>query len=69
MKPSDILTSLVDIRKANNLSQEEVAANLGLNSQSGFSRMERGVHSPTLVTLTNWADVLGYELTLKKKGG
>jgi transcriptional regulator with XRE-family HTH domain len=67
MRPNDILAALRDARKASNISQEAVAADLGLNSQSGFSKLERGIHSPTLFTLTNWANALGYELVLRAK--
>ncbi|MEH2539453.1 MULTISPECIES: helix-turn-helix domain-containing protein [unclassified Bradyrhizobium] len=66
---NNILTSLRDIRKANNISQESLAVSIGMNSQSGISGLERGIRSPTLATLTIWAEALGYELVLRPKQG
>lgn len=63
----NILDDLRSARLERNMSQEDLAIQLGLQSQSGFSRLERGYHSPTLVTLSNWADALGYEVTLRPK--
>jgi transcriptional regulator with XRE-family HTH domain len=64
----NILDDLRSLRIEQSLSQEDLAERLGLQSQSGFSRLERGFHSPTLVTLSNWADALGHEIVLQKKG-
>lgn len=63
----NILDDLRNARIEQNLSQQDLVLKLGMNSQSGFSRIERGFHSPTLVTLSNWADALGYELMLRPK--
>ena len=65
---SDIIKQLKEIRKGERLSQDALAAALGMNSQSGISALERGIRSPTLFTLTCWADALGYELALRPKG-
>lgn len=64
---SNILDDLRSARLKRNISQEDLASQLGLQSQSGFSRLERGFHSPTLVTLSNWANALGYEVALRPK--
>lgn len=63
----NILDDLRSLRLEQGLSQEALTERLGLQSQSGFSRLERGFHSPTLVTLSNWADALGYEVVLRPK--
>lgn len=62
-----IIADLRNIRVEQNLSQEALAASIGMNSQSGICNWEKGRRSPTLVTLTCWADALGYELTLRPK--
>lgn len=65
---TNILEDLRSARLEQNMSQQDLTTKLGLASQSGFSRLERGFHSPTLVTLSHWADALGYEVALVRKG-
>jgi transcriptional regulator with XRE-family HTH domain len=64
---SSILDDLRAARLEQGMSQQDLVLKLGMNSQSGFSRIERGFHSPTLVTLSNWANALGFEVTLRPK--
>ena len=64
---SNILDDLRNARLEQNMSQQDLVLKIGMNSQSGFSRIERGYHSPTLVTLSNWANALGYDVVLRPK--
>ncbi len=64
MSPVDYLRK---IRREQKISQETLSLCLGMNSQSGLSALECGIRSPTLATLTTWADALGHELVLRPK--
>lgn len=64
MKPVDQLRK---IRQEQKISQEALSVCLGMNSQSGLSALESGRRSPTLGTLTTWADALGQEIVVRPK--
>ena len=66
MKPHYIVEDLREIRLANKVSQEELADRAGYN-RTQVIRYEAGAFSPKLETVSNWADVLGYELILRPK--
>lgn len=60
---------LAEVRRANNITQQEIQNKTGLPQQS-ISRIEKGTaqkQSPTLRTLLRYVDALGYELTLTQK--
>ena len=63
-----LLAELVKIRKESNLSQAELAEKSG-NKQQVISRIENKENSPTLKTLCNILDVLGYEIKFQPKQG
>jgi len=64
--PHPIVKELWRIRIESNLSQVELACDMGVG-QNVLSFREMGRVSPQLNTLSEWADALGYELTLKPK--
>ena len=60
---------LSDMRKANNITQQEIQNRTGLPQQS-ISRIERGTaqkQSPTLRTLLKYVEAIGCELTITQK--
>jgi len=60
---------LAEVRKANNITQQEIQTRTGLPQQS-ISRIEKGTaqkQSPTLRTLLRYVDAIGCELTIKQK--
>ena len=60
---------LAEVRKANNITQQEIQNKTGLPQQS-ISRIEKGTtqkQSPTLRTLLKYIDAIGCELTLTRK--
>lgn len=61
-----ILSELVKLRKDNGFSQTELAQHAGLKQQV-ISRMENRENSPTLRTLCNLLDTLGYQLKIVPK--
>lgn len=61
-----LLAELVKIRKESNLSQSELAQKSG-NKQQVISRIENKENSPTLKTLCEILDVLGYEIKFEPK--
>jgi ribosome-binding protein aMBF1 (putative translation factor) len=56
-----VLGELVKLRKSKGLSQLELAKMTG-NKQQVISRIENKENSPTLKTLCNILDVLGYDI-------
>lgn len=64
---TSILDALRAARLEQNISQQDLVLKLGMQGQSGLSALERGVRSPTLVTLSNWANALGYDVVLRLK--
>lgn len=61
-----LVEKLVEIRKRENISQEELAKMTG-SSQQSISRLEKQIHSPSLKVFTNIAKVLGYEVRLVRQ--
>lgn len=57
---------LTKIRKAEKISQKELARRTGY-SQQAISRIEKKVHIPTLKSLTDIVEAMGYELKIEKK--
>ena len=64
--PHPIVKELRRIRIESKLSQVELACDMGVG-QNVLSFREMGRVSPQLNTLSEWAEALGYELTLKPK--
>jgi transcriptional regulator with XRE-family HTH domain len=61
-KPSRLAEKLSHIRKALNLSQDEMVRQLGLQDQltrEEISKYERGLRTPSLLTLLKYARVAG----------
>jgi len=56
-----MLESLIDERKKAGLTQVAVARRMGV-PQSVVGRLESGVHSPTLRTLSRYAEAVGIRL-------
>jgi transcriptional regulator with XRE-family HTH domain len=61
-----ILDEFLKVRAAQGLTQAEVAAKIG-TTQSAVARMEsgKGRHSPSVATLTRYAEALGCNLEIK----
>ena len=62
---------LAAVRKANNITQQDIQSITGLPQQS-ISRIEKGTaqrQSPTLRTLLKYVDAIGCELTIMQKNG
>lgn len=57
---------LANIRKATGMSQTELAKKVGYRQQA-ISRIESKNYIPTLKSITDVAEALGYELVLQKK--
>ena len=60
---------LAAVRRANNITQQEIQNRTGLPQQS-ISRIEKGTaqkQSPTLRTLLRYVDAIGCELTITQK--
>jgi DNA-binding XRE family transcriptional regulator len=68
-KQGKVIAQLREARRQMKLSQEALAAKLGMtvNSGSTISRFESETYNPTLARLVEWADALGYELALRPK--
>ena len=56
----DLLLRLAKLRRAKGDTQEEVARKMG-TSKSNISRLEKNVHSPTLNTLRDYVQAMGYQ--------
>lgn len=63
---TDIIKQLRKIRREREISQQDLAATAGL-AQNHISYLETGRVKPTLPSLNQWANALGYELALKVK--
>ncbi|AHM74062.2 helix-turn-helix domain-containing protein [Yersinia hibernica] len=59
-----LMTELKAARQQCNLTQEEVAQRVGLKKQN-ISRMEKGIISPNLTTLSRYAAALGGTFVFK----
>ncbi len=66
-EPVVILKQLRKMRRDLELSQEAVSASAGLAGSSHISQLEQGRRMPSLMTLTKWAGVFGYEVALVLK--
>ncbi len=62
-----LIDEIVEIRKAENMSQIELAKKAG-STQQAISRLERKTNSPSLKLLISILDALGYKLQIVKKG-
>lgn len=58
-------SALAEARKHRRLSQTDVSDMVGVQ-QSEISRIERGVHNPTLDTLVRVGDAVGLRLTFER---
>jgi transcriptional regulator with XRE-family HTH domain len=53
-------------RRLLELSQDVIAAKTGYD-RAQVSQYERGIHSPKIEMISDWANALGFELALVKK--
>ena len=65
-KEKKLIDELIDLRKAQNISQSELAKLTG-NKQQAISRMEKKEHSPSLKLFYSMVNALGYDLKIAKK--
>lgn len=65
--PHPVLVELRAERKRRDLTQADIAAAMGTTAPA-VSHLETGYKSPVLATLIRYADALGYDLTIAKKG-
>lgn len=61
-----ILGEIIKLRKEQGMSQTDLANAVGVRQQM-ISRMEKHENSPTLRTLCNVLDVLGYTIKLERR--
>ena len=61
-----LIDEVVQIRKAQNMSQSRLAELTG-NKQQAISRTENKEHSPSLKMFYSMVDALGYELQIVKR--
>ena len=61
-----LIDKLVELRKEQNISQDQLAKLTG-NKQQAISRIEKKEHSPSLKLFYGMVDALGYELQIVKK--
>lgn len=61
-----VIQELVMERRAWQLDQEEFAERIGM-SRTSMCNFERGLGHPSLLTLSEWADALGFEVVLRRK--
>lgn len=61
-----LIQRIMEIRKELGITQVQLSALVGC-SQQEISRMESDKHSPTLKTICQMANVMGYEIILQKK--
>ncbi|MEA5142342.1 MAG: helix-turn-helix transcriptional regulator [Oscillibacter sp.] len=60
----DIIQAVIDARKAQNLTQKELAAKTGI-AQGDISKIESGTANPSLQTLKRLAEGMGMQLKLQ----
>lgn len=60
----EIIRTLIDVRKSQNMTQSELAAKTGIN-QADISKLENGNRNPTLNMLKKLADGLGMTLKIE----
>ena len=61
-----LIDALVTMRNKAGLTQAQVAEKLG-TQKSNISRLERGSSNPSWKTLQNYANVCGFEISMKLK--
>lgn len=61
-----VVKTLRSARQSRRLSMTEVADKMGYNRYT-ISRYERGIKSPKLQILTDWADALGMVIELRSR--
>ena len=62
----EIVFAVVNYRKKNDLTQEELAKKIGIHQQA-LSKFESQKVEPRIDTVIKILDYIGYELTLKEK--
>lgn len=65
-KEKELIDELVNLRKAQNISQSKLAELTG-NKQQAISRTENKEHSPSLKLFYSMVNALGYELQIVKR--
>lgn len=55
--------ALTELRQAQNLTQQDVAEEIGVTRES-LGNWERGTHHPRYGDVLKWADFLGFPLTV-----
>lgn len=60
----DIIKAMLDARKLQNLTQEELAKKTGIN-QADISKLENGTRNPTINLLKRLAEGLGMDLKIE----
>lgn len=63
---TDLINSLIEIRKDSKMSQSDLAKKIGSNQQA-ISRFEKNEHNPSLRLFHTIVNALGYELQIVKK--
>lgn len=63
-----VIHQLRSERMGRGLSQREVGELIGNTSYGSIYNWECGVNSPTLQNLRIWAEALGYEVVLQRRG-
>lgn len=63
---TDLINSLIEIRKDSKMSQSDLAKKIGSNQQT-ISRFEKNEHNPSLRLFHTIVNALGYELQIVKK--
>ncbi|MBF0584655.1 MAG: helix-turn-helix transcriptional regulator [Magnetococcales bacterium] len=59
-----ISPKLIEVRKAANLTQEQVAERMGVQKHT-ISKLENNKNSPTIATLKRYAEALGCTLKIQ----
>ena len=62
----NVSLKIIKMRLELGLSQKEMASNLGM-LESQYSRLEKGQHNPTVLSLIELADIFGYDFEIKIK--
>lgn len=62
----DLIDKLIEIRKNEEISQEDLARMAG-STQQAISRLEKKTHSPSLKLFSSIVDAMGYKVQLVKK--
>ena len=65
-KEKELIDELTSLRKAKNISQNEMVKLIG-NKQQAISRIEKKEHSPSLQLFYSMVYALGYDLRIVKQ--